>query len=497
MSRVLLIIFPFWAAAFRAAALGLDGADCGVLRSRAQSLDRANAVTLARGRKRVPARGTHGRLAARSITSATHRSGLQRSERAMTRMTYISSAIIAVTLLVSVEAAAQQSGPKASAQAPWFGLWCCRRCWPTPEGIGEWGFAAVVEVDGRRWLFDTGARPETVLRNAEELRVDLGLHHRRDPPATTTPITPAGLVTHCARRWPRRTPPRSRACTSRRACSGRGAASGEAEANPMVAATRPAYEATGGPVPSSMTARSSSSLASGSRARRRRTFPGAQLERLVEGRRRLAGLVEDTLPEDQALARPHCRAASASSPAAATPASATSSRTRGLLPGRRVAVRRRRRRAPPARRRRVSTWRGRPSGRAPPASPICSAPIAPGVEALYRLRALAGLTRATAVVGAVGSGYEDALGHYVRDASPGRRPRVDSMATLQVGVIPSGQPAGCCVPRPCGALDGSALIIHAGDVGAPDDPARRSAHRAGGCSARQRRHRAMGRGPCR
>ncbi|MBI3207700.1 MAG: MBL fold metallo-hydrolase [Candidatus Solibacter usitatus] len=40
-------------------------------------------------------------------------------------------------------------------------------------GLGEWGFAAVVEADGRRILFDTGARPETVLRNAEELRIDL------------------------------------------------------------------------------------------------------------------------------------------------------------------------------------------------------------------------------------------------------------------------------------------------------------------------------------
>jgi 7,8-dihydropterin-6-yl-methyl-4-(beta-D-ribofuranosyl)aminobenzene 5'-phosphate synthase len=41
------------------------------------------------------------------------------------------------------------------------------------EGIGEWGFAALVEVDGYRLLFDSGARPETVLRNAEELKVDL------------------------------------------------------------------------------------------------------------------------------------------------------------------------------------------------------------------------------------------------------------------------------------------------------------------------------------
>lgn len=40
-------------------------------------------------------------------------------------------------------------------------------------GIGEWGFAAVLEVDGRRLLIDTGERPETVLRNAAELGIDL------------------------------------------------------------------------------------------------------------------------------------------------------------------------------------------------------------------------------------------------------------------------------------------------------------------------------------
>ena len=41
------------------------------------------------------------------------------------------------------------------------------------QGIGEWGFAALVEVDGFRLLFDTGAREDTVLRNAAELKVDL------------------------------------------------------------------------------------------------------------------------------------------------------------------------------------------------------------------------------------------------------------------------------------------------------------------------------------
>lgn len=41
------------------------------------------------------------------------------------------------------------------------------------DGIGEWGYAALVEVDGRRILFDTGAKPDTVLRNAERLKIDL------------------------------------------------------------------------------------------------------------------------------------------------------------------------------------------------------------------------------------------------------------------------------------------------------------------------------------
>jgi 7,8-dihydropterin-6-yl-methyl-4-(beta-D-ribofuranosyl)aminobenzene 5'-phosphate synthase len=40
-------------------------------------------------------------------------------------------------------------------------------------GVGEWGFGALVEVDGERILFDTGARPNTVLENARELKMDL------------------------------------------------------------------------------------------------------------------------------------------------------------------------------------------------------------------------------------------------------------------------------------------------------------------------------------
>ena len=39
--------------------------------------------------------------------------------------------------------------------------------------LGEWGFSALVEVDGERILFDTGSRAHTVIQNAEELKIDL------------------------------------------------------------------------------------------------------------------------------------------------------------------------------------------------------------------------------------------------------------------------------------------------------------------------------------
>ena len=39
--------------------------------------------------------------------------------------------------------------------------------------IGEWGFSAIIEADGRRILFDTGSREKTVLQNARELKINL------------------------------------------------------------------------------------------------------------------------------------------------------------------------------------------------------------------------------------------------------------------------------------------------------------------------------------
>jgi 7,8-dihydropterin-6-yl-methyl-4-(beta-D-ribofuranosyl)aminobenzene 5'-phosphate synthase len=41
------------------------------------------------------------------------------------------------------------------------------------RGIGEWGFSALVDVDRHRILVDTGNRPDTVLKNAQELNIDL------------------------------------------------------------------------------------------------------------------------------------------------------------------------------------------------------------------------------------------------------------------------------------------------------------------------------------
>lgn len=41
------------------------------------------------------------------------------------------------------------------------------------QGIGEWGFSALVEADSIQILFDAGARENTVLQNAREMHIDL------------------------------------------------------------------------------------------------------------------------------------------------------------------------------------------------------------------------------------------------------------------------------------------------------------------------------------
>lgn len=112
------------------------------------------------------------------------------------------------------------------------------------EGIGEWGFAALVEADGHKILYDTGERPNTVLENARELHVDLSdvqdvilSHHHWDH---TT-----GLMT--LRRELSRTNPAalSRAHVSPGIFLSRHGGTDETERNPMIAMKKE-FEATGG-----------------------------------------------------------------------------------------------------------------------------------------------------------------------------------------------------------------------------------------------------------
>jgi 7,8-dihydropterin-6-yl-methyl-4-(beta-D-ribofuranosyl)aminobenzene 5'-phosphate synthase len=42
------------------------------------------------------------------------------------------------------------------------------------EGSGEWGYSALVEVDGHKIIYDTGATPNLALNNAKLLRLNLG-----------------------------------------------------------------------------------------------------------------------------------------------------------------------------------------------------------------------------------------------------------------------------------------------------------------------------------
>ncbi len=163
------------------------------------------------------------------------------------------------------------------------------------KGIGEWGFAAIVEVDGQRILFDTGARPDTVLKNVKEMGIDLSnvkdviLSHNHSDHTN-------GLMT--LRREFAKTNPSalSRAHVGKGIFWNRPNASGDS--NVMVK-YKPEYETTGGqfieyaepkeilpgvwltgPVP--------------------RTYP----EKNWSGTGRMKspdGLVEDTLPEDMSL----------------------------------------------------------------------------------------------------------------------------------------------------------------------------------------------------
>jgi len=165
----------------------------------------------------------------------------------------------------------------------------------SPTGLGEWGFSALVEADGHRILLDTGAHPDTVLQNAHDLSVDLSdvrevvLTHSHWDHVT-------GLLTLRREMMKKNPAAMSVVYVAKGIFYSRPSADGED--NPMIA-VRKEYEATGGKF---IEHSDSSDI-----------FPGAWLtgpvprrypERnwSVSGKVQMPnGLVEDTIPEDQSL----------------------------------------------------------------------------------------------------------------------------------------------------------------------------------------------------
>jgi 7,8-dihydropterin-6-yl-methyl-4-(beta-D-ribofuranosyl)aminobenzene 5'-phosphate synthase len=165
------------------------------------------------------------------------------------------------------------------------------------QGFGEWGFAALVIADGHRILFDTGAHPDTVLRNARELHIDLSnvpdvilSHHHLDHTA--------GLLAL------RQEYARSNPAAMARAHSGAGifrsrTDDGTTEANTMIA-TKSQYAAAGGTI---IEYQEPHELFPGvwltgpvPRKYPEKNWSAGRKLRLADG-----SLVEDNLPEDQSL----------------------------------------------------------------------------------------------------------------------------------------------------------------------------------------------------
>jgi 7,8-dihydropterin-6-yl-methyl-4-(beta-D-ribofuranosyl)aminobenzene 5'-phosphate synthase len=162
-------------------------------------------------------------------------------------------------------------------------------------GAGEWGFSALIEADGRRVLLDTGAHPDTVLQNAHDFKIDLSdvkevilTHNHWDHVTGLIPLrkelmktNPAAMsVVHVARGIFYSRPAQ------------------EGEENTMIAVKKD-YEATGGRFIEHDEASA--------------IFPGWWLTGPVPRKypehnwsstgkvRTPAGVVEDTIPEDQSL----------------------------------------------------------------------------------------------------------------------------------------------------------------------------------------------------
>jgi 7,8-dihydropterin-6-yl-methyl-4-(beta-D-ribofuranosyl)aminobenzene 5'-phosphate synthase len=266
------------------------------------------------------------------------------------------------------------------------------------KGIGEWGFAALVEADGRRILFDTGYLPNTVHQNAKELGIDLSditdviLSHNHDDHT-------GGLVT-LRRELAKKNPAAlSRAHVGRGIFWSRPKKDGT-EGNPLLA-FRPEYEASGGtfiehsgPV----------ELAPG--VWLTGPVPRPNPERNWSGKGQVQspqGLVEDTLPEDQSLVIDTdqglvvitgCGHAGVVNILEFSRKQVRSAPVHAVLGGLHLF------RADE----KTLAWTGRKL-REMKLGHLMGAHCT-GIEAVFRLRELAGLQRSTCVVGAVGASFE-------------------------------------------------------------------------------------------
>jgi 7,8-dihydropterin-6-yl-methyl-4-(beta-D-ribofuranosyl)aminobenzene 5'-phosphate synthase len=89
----------------------------------------------------------------------------------------ISAALLTSWLLVAGAHSGAAQGPPTVAQSPLTQVHILKITVLSTNlaeaGLGEWGFSALVEADGHRILLDTGLRSDTVLQNARDLEINL------------------------------------------------------------------------------------------------------------------------------------------------------------------------------------------------------------------------------------------------------------------------------------------------------------------------------------
>jgi 7,8-dihydropterin-6-yl-methyl-4-(beta-D-ribofuranosyl)aminobenzene 5'-phosphate synthase len=78
-----------------------------------------------------------------------------------------------VTLAAALTGFRASSAPEPSGRVQSLKITILSTMLADGDELGEWGFAALVEADGHRILFDTGAHTDVVLKNAQTLGINL------------------------------------------------------------------------------------------------------------------------------------------------------------------------------------------------------------------------------------------------------------------------------------------------------------------------------------